>query len=74
MAEEYIERGMNSELYNYKDKIQPNDKTFNTVVSANETRVRYVISNIIDNNIQNNTVNNSNNENITILEYNNMFS
>jgi len=60
MAEDNIERGMNSELYNYQDKIKPNDKICHTnkVVPVNETRVRNVISNIIDNNIQDMDTNN----------------
>tara|TARA_B100000900_G_scaffold412385_1_gene434053 strand:+ start:771 stop:1001 length:231 start_codon:yes stop_codon:yes gene_type:complete len=38
MAEDNIEREMNSELYNYKDKIKPIDKTshINKVVPNNE--------------------------------------
>ena len=60
MAEDNIEREMNSELYNYKDKIKPNDKACHTnkVVPVNEKRVGYVISNIIDNNIQDMDTNN----------------
>lgn len=58
MAEDNIEREMNSELYNYRDKIKPNDKTCNTNKVVPDNHARSIISNIIDKNIHNMDSNN----------------